>query len=141
MKRASAFVAVGLMLAGASAEASPGEDLARARVAAIAAGNVGAITAQYAQGATLHWVGGPLDGTYTGGQLSEVWSKFGAANGSLQAAISGVAESANPKGSTVAANVVFSGKSTVKVRYVLVYREGKLVDEIWQIDPNLPAAH
>jgi hypothetical protein len=41
------------------------------------------------------------------------------------------------KGTTVTANVVFAGANTIKVRYALVYRDGKLVNEIWQIDPNL----
>jgi hypothetical protein len=51
--------------------------------------------------------------------------------------VSGVQESANPKGATVTANVIFSGKSDIKVRYVLTYRDGKIVTETWQIDPNL----
>ncbi|MFG1351441.1 hypothetical protein [Xanthobacter autotrophicus] len=46
-----------------------------------------------------------------------------------------LSEAANPKGATVTADVAFAGKSTVKVRYVLVYRDGKLIDEIWQVNP------
>ncbi len=34
------------------------------------------------------------------------------------------------------ANVVFAGKNAVKVRYVMLYTDGKLVDEIWQVDPD-----
>ncbi|ABS67904.1 hypothetical protein Xaut_2663 [Xanthobacter versatilis] len=34
------------------------------------------------------------------------------------------------------ADVVFTGKNTVKVRYILLYRDGKLADEIWQVNPN-----
>lgn len=49
-------------------------------------------------------------------------------------------ESANPKGATVTANVVFQGQNAIKVRYVLTLRDGKIVDEIWQIDPKLAAA-
>ena len=47
-----------------------------------------------------------------------------------------VQESGNPKGDTVTANVVFAGKTTIKVRYIMMYRDGKLVNEIWQIDPS-----
>ena len=36
-----------------------------------------------------------------------------------------------------AIGVEFKGKNTIKVRYVLVYRGGKLVNETWQIDPKL----
>ena len=49
-------------------------------------------------------------------------------------------ESANPKGSTVSANVQFEGKAPIKVRYVLTFREGKVVSETWQIDPKLSVA-
>ena len=52
--------------------------------------------------------------------------KFGKAAGPL-----------NPKGSTVSANVQFDGKQPIKVRYVLTYRDGKVVSETWQIDPKL----
>jgi hypothetical protein len=34
--------------------------------------------------------------------------------------------------------VTFTGKNVVKVRYVMLYRGGQLIDEIWQIDPKLP---
>jgi hypothetical protein len=37
----------------------------------------------------------------------------------------------------VTANVQFEGKAPIKVRYVLLYRDGKLANEVWQIDPNL----
>ena len=46
-------------------------------------------------------------------------------------------EHANPKGATVTANVEFKGKNTIKVRYVLTYRDGKIASETRQIDPNL----
>ncbi|MDS4021667.1 MAG: nuclear transport factor 2 family protein, partial [Candidatus Competibacter sp.] len=59
------------------------------------------------------------------------------AQGELTVKVSNVQESANPKGATVIANVVFGGKNDIKVRYVLVYRDGKIVGEVWQIDPNL----
>lgn len=129
-----AATAVGV---ASSAQAGPSAEAARTRIERIAAGKVEAVAADYAKGATLHWVGGPLDGTYQDGQLSEVWTKFAKANGPLQVSVGTLAESANAKGATVSAHLVFTGKATIKVNYVLVYREGKLVNEIWQIDPSL----
>lgn len=130
----SAFV---LALAVTPALAGAGEDMAKARIAAIAKGDVAAITAAYAPQAALHWIGGPLDGTYAApAKLKEVWTKFTTAQGAQKATVAAVAEAANPKGSTVTADVVFAGKNAVKVRYVMVYRDGKLVDEIWQVNPN-----
>lgn len=106
---------------------------------AIAGGQVENLVGQYADSATLEWVGGPLDGRYVGkAALGEVWGKFAKAQGDLQFKVSDLRESVNPKkGGTVTANVIFSGKSDIKVRYVLTYRDGKIVSEVWQIDPNL----
>lgn len=126
-----------LTLLTGAAIAGPAEDMAKSRIDAIAKGDVATVTASYADGTTLNWVGGPLDGKYTGAdKLKEVWTKFTTAQGEQKATVAAIAESANPKGATVTANVVFAGKNTVKVRYVLLYRDGKLADEIWQVDPN-----
>lgn len=121
---------------GSAALAGPAEDLARSRINAIAGGDLAAVTSAYGLAATLHWVGGPLDGTY--GQpdkIKEVWSKFFAAQGAQKAKVAAATEAANPKGGTVTVDATFAGKNTVKVRYVLLYRDGKLVDEIWQVNP------
>ncbi len=117
--------------------ADPASDMAQAHIAAIAKGDVAAITSATAPNATLHWVGGPLDGTYAGADTQKgIWTKFSAAQGEQKAKVSDLAEAANPKGATVTANVVFAGKNAVKVRYVSLYTDGKLSDEIWQVDPN-----
>jgi hypothetical protein len=127
-------VALGL-LAG-PALASPAEDMAKVRIDAIAKGDIPAITSAYADGAMLHWVGGPLDGNYASAdRLKEVWGKFTKAQGDQRVTVTAITEAANPKGSTIVANVAFAGKNTIKVRYVMVYRDNKLADEIWQIDP------
>ncbi|QFR32362.1 nuclear transport factor 2 family protein [Ancylobacter sp. TS-1] len=121
---------------GSAALAGPIGDLAKSRIDAIASGDLAAVTAAYDPAATLHWVGGPLDGTYgQPGKIKEIWSKFFAAQGAQKATIATTAEAANPKGGTVTVDVAFAGKNTVKVRYVLLYRDGKLVDEIWQVNP------
>lgn len=134
---ALASTALALLTISTPAFAGPAEELAKARIAAIANGDVAAITAGYASGPTLNWVGGPLDGTYTAvDNIKEVWIKFSAAQGAQKATIANISEAANPKGATVTANVVFAGKNAVKVRYVMVYRDGKLSDEIWQVNPN-----
>lgn len=133
-------VAAALLLAvasGSAALAGPAEDLARSRIHAIAGGDIAAVTSAYGPAATLHWVGGPLDGTYSQPEkIRDIWSKFFAAQGTQKATVAAAAEAANPKGATVTADVTFAGKNTVKVRYVLLYRDGRLVDEIWQVNPS-----
>jgi ketosteroid isomerase-like protein len=133
-----------LSLAGvaSAAQAGPATDQARLHFQAIASGDVDQLLRGYDSNASLQWVGGPLDGVYAGGErLREVWSKFAKAQGKLDLAVNNVVEGANPKGATVTANVEFQGKSAIKVRYVLTYRDGKIVNEVWQIDPNLGASN
>ena len=124
-----------LSLSGA-AFAGPADD-ATSHFKAIGSGNVEQIMEQYADSAAFQWLGGPLDGAYAGSdKIREVWGKF-SKNGPFEVTVTKTEESANDKGATVTANVEFKGKNTIKVRYVLVYRGGKLVNEIWQIDPKL----
>ena len=60
--------------------AGPAEDLARARIATVAKADVSAIVASYAPNATLQWVGGPLDGSYSApDKIKEVWTKYSTA--------------------------------------------------------------
>lgn len=121
--------------------AGPVDD-AQSHFRAIAAGEVENIMHGYADNAHFEWVGGPLNGTYVGtDKIKETWTKFAKANAPLEATVSKVEESVNPAGSTITANVVFKGKSTIKVRYVLTYRDGKLANEIWQIDPKLVSSY
>ncbi len=129
-----------LSLSGA-AFAGPAADNANQHFKAIAAGDVDGVMRAYGNDAQLQWVGGPLDGVYRGdAKIKETWAKFSQAQGKLQLAVSKLEESANPKGATVTANVEFTGKAPIKVRYVLTYRDNKLVSEVWQIDPNLAAS-
>lgn len=105
---------------------------------AIARGDVQLLARQYADGVVFEWVGGPLDGTYVGAaKVAELWERFTKANPNLQVKVADLQESANPKGATVTANVLFSGGSLIKVRYVLTFRDGKITSETWQIDPKL----
>ncbi len=97
------------------------------------------ITSQYNASTSLHWVGGPLNGTFIGPQqLTEVWGKFAKAQAPLKVAVKDIKESGNPAGTTVTADVVFTGKNTLKIRYVMLYRADMLVDEVFQIDPKMP---
>jgi len=139
-RRFAGLLAITLAVGSAAtpALAGPAADAAQRRIAAISAGDVGALTAGYADSATLEWVGGPLDGSYRGPvAIGSVWTRFAQAQGPLQASVGTIVESANPRGQTVAVNVVFSGRAMVKVRYVVVLREGRVVNEVWQIDPAL----
>jgi hypothetical protein len=105
---------------------------------AVASGDVSGIMSQYAPHATLLWIGGPLDGSYTGSTaIQTVWDKFSHAAGKMTEKVSDIVVGTNSKGMTVTANVKFIGKKTIPVRYVLAYRNGKIVDEIWQIAPNI----
>ncbi len=123
--------------AGTAFAASP-LSLAKAHFHDIAAGKVQATIAQYGADPVFEWVGGPLDGRYTGKPAIEaVWKKFAHAQGAMKLSVTHMIEAANPAGATVTADVKFMGKKTIPVRYVLTYRKGKLVDEIWQIDPKL----
>ena len=122
------------------AQAAP-TDEANAHFNAIASGDVATVMQQYAAQPMLELVGGPLNGTYVGAdKVHEVWAKFAKANSGLKVKVDNVAESTNQLGATVTANVVFQGQNTIKVRYVLTFRDGKISTEIWQIDPKLVTA-
>ena len=132
-----ALAAAAILSLSSIAFAGGAADEANTHFKAIGAGNVDQIMQGYADNATFQWVGGPLDGAYAGSdKIKEVWTKF-SKNGPFEVTASKVEESANDKGATVTANVEFKGKAAIKVRYVLVYRSGKLVNEVWQIDPKL----
>ena len=131
---------VATVMLASSAFAAPADD-ARSHFQAIGAGDVAAVMSGYATQAQFNWIGGPLDGTYsTQEAIRGVWSKFTQSQGALKVSVSQLEESANPKGSTISANVQFEGKTPIKVRYVLTYRDGKIVSETWQIDPKLAVA-
>lgn len=133
---AAAFTLVSL-----AASAAPADD-AKAHFQAIGGGEVDRIMAAYGDDAVFQWVGGPLDGAYQGGAaIRGVWTKFAKANSPLTVAVDKLAESGNLSGATVTANVTFTGKNTIKVRYVLTYRGGKVVNEVWQIDPKLGSSY
>jgi hypothetical protein len=136
MKQTITLLALGL--SSTLAIAGPAADSAQAHIQSIAAGDVPAVMAQYQDGASLQWVGGPLDGNYTSkDQLTAVWSKFAKAQGMMTTKVQNLVEHSNPKGATISADVFFTGTKTVPVHYVLSYREGKLVSEIWQVSPAL----
>ena len=102
---------------------------------AIANANLSGIMGQYTPDASLHWIGGPLNGTYSGTkEIRAVWTKFIHVMGKMTEKASNIRVAGDAKGMTVTADVHFIGKPSVPVRYVLVYRGSKIVDEIWQID-------
>jgi ketosteroid isomerase-like protein len=136
----SAVLAASLIALSTGTIAAPIDD-ARTHFQAVASGDVQVLMRSYADQAQFHWVGGPLDGTYsTQEAIRGVWSKFTQAQGPLKLTLGTIEESVNPKGATVSANVLFEGKMPIKVRYVLTFREGKIVTETWQIDPKLVVA-
>ncbi|HCA26782.1 MAG TPA: hypothetical protein DEP05_03940 [Betaproteobacteria bacterium] len=104
----------------------------------IAAGNAGQIMRSYAPKARFQRIGGPLDGAYAGkAAIRRVGSTFAKANTPLKVHTAKLKTRANPKGAAVTAHVIFQGKSAIKVRYGLPYRGGRIVDEVWQVEPKL----
>ncbi|MCR8546759.1 nuclear transport factor 2 family protein [Salipiger sp. P9] len=137
-KHTAAALLIAALGAGTGAIAGPGADLAMAHFDAVATGAVADASAHYSDSTVFEWVGGPLDGTYTGKEaIQSVWQKFSTAQGALTAEVSNLQENANPAGATVTADVTFSGKATIPVRYVLTFRGETIVSEVWQIDPKL----
>ncbi|HFK5653273.1 TPA: nuclear transport factor 2 family protein [Enterobacter cloacae] len=137
MKKTTHNILLAAVLALASGQSFAAvKDDALAHFKAIADGKTDTLKQQYAQNARLEWVGGPLDGTYTTTDaIDGVWRKFTTAQGTLNHNVEDLKEATNPKGSTVTARVQFAGKATLNVLYVLTYRESKIVNETWQIDP------
>lgn len=112
------------------------EKKAEMHLAAVAAGDVEALMADYADDVYMDWVGGPLDGRYRGREaIRAVWQKFAAANDGQPRPVkrSKLEANANPKGATISASAEYGGKVPVKVWHALVYRDGQLTSELWQI--------
>ncbi len=132
--------ATAMLLAASGAMAAPVDD-AKTHFQAIGAGDLAVVMRGYADTAQFNWIGGPLDGTYTSSDaIRGTWEKLMKSQGTMKVSVDKLEESANPKGSTISANVQFEGKAPIKVRYVLTFREGKIVSETWQIDPKLSVA-
>ena len=138
MKR---IIAAFICLIAASAHAGPlDERKTEAHLQAIAAGDVEALVRDYREDAFLDWIGGPLDGRYRGkAAIREVWKKWAAANDGLPRTgrFGKIEQQANPKGASLKVSAEYAGKTSVKVWHVLVYREGELATEIWQIAPDM----
>jgi hypothetical protein len=137
MKRSLLAISIAAGFIGAAHAGQAANDAAT-HFLAIASGDLSVLMRGYNDAAQLQWLGGPLDGSYAGAAaIRGVWEKFGKAQGPLKATVESVEESANPRGATVTANVLFVGKAPIKVRHVLVYRDNLIVSETWQIDPKL----
>lgn len=135
------LIASGFLMLNSSAFADKSTQ-AKVHFKSIAEGDISKLIGQYQNNARLDWIGGPLDGSYTGAEeLRTVWGKFTKALGPMEAKISNVKENSNPRGSTVTADVIFKGKKTIPVRYVLLYRDSRIISEIWQISPALAKSY
>jgi len=138
MSKATSLLAAVLAMSLPSTAFADAASDARRHFDAIASGDVNTVMQDYGTGAQFQWVGGMLDGLYASDDtIRALWTRFSTAQGKLAVTIPDLQESTNPKGSTVVAKVVFEGKATLKVRYVIVYRDGKIVSEVWQVDPKL----
>ncbi|WP_372521714.1 nuclear transport factor 2 family protein [Sulfuricaulis sp.] len=126
------------------AQAGPlDEAKAKAHLQAVASGDMDALMRDYTADTYMDWVGGPLDGRYRGKEaIGEVWKKFIANNGGKpRPAKLGKMESySNPKGTSFAVSAEYGGEKPVKVWHALIYRDGQLMTEIWQIAPAIQLA-
>lgn len=114
------------------------ERAADAHLKAIAAGDVDTVMKAYGDEPSMDWIGGPLDGRYRGTEaVRELWKKFAAANDNQPRPLqrTSIVQNGNPKGVTLTVTAEYGGKTTVRTHQVLVYRDMKLVSEVWQIDP------
>ncbi len=135
-----AACACAMLITTGGAMAAPAED-AKTHFQAIGSGDLAVVVRGYADNAQVNWVGGPLDGAYTSpAAIQGGWEPFTKSAGPQMVSVDRLEESANPKGSTVSANVQFEGEAPIRVRYVLTSREGKIVSETWQIDSKLTIA-
>ena len=139
------IVALSLLCALAQpALAGPLDDAkSKAHLEAVAAGDFDALMRDYTEDAYLDWIGGALDGRYHGKKaIGEVWRKFIAANGGKPrpAKFGTPVSYSNPAGTSVETEAGYGGTTAVKVWHVLVYREGSLSTEIWQIAPKINIA-
>lgn len=143
LKKSLAILAMAVLpfCFGHAALAGPlDEAKARAHLDAVAAGNLDALMRDYADDAYMDWVGGPLEGRYHGkAAIKAVWQKWIAANkGNPRPVTFGkLTAFSNPKGTSLESSAEYGGALPVKVWHALVYRDGELDTEIWQIAPAL----
>ena len=115
------------------------EALFRKHLAAIAGGQLDAVQATYATDARLDWVGGNLEGRYSGAEaIGKLWRTFHERRHPVQITVDSIESHANDKGATVIASVIYkSTDATTKVRQIITLRDGRIHTEIWQIAPAL----
>ncbi|MEN9783820.1 MAG: putative exported protein [Pseudomonadota bacterium] len=115
------------------------EALFRKHLAAIANGQLDAVQATYAPDALLDWVGGNLEGRYSGAEaIGKLWRTFHQRRQPMQITVDSIESHANDKGATVIASVIYkSTNATTKVRQIITLRDGRIHTEIWQIAPAL----
>ena len=114
-----------------------GDDAIRAEAyfQAITSGDAETIASFYAENAEFRWIGGPLAGFYKGkDDIKGVWKRFSAAAGTFTVEVLELNETPEGKGSTVNARVAFKGATDVPVKFMLVYRDGKITSETWKVD-------
>jgi len=110
------------MFVVAAATAGPLEEKkAQSHLQSVAAGNIETLMLDYAEDAYMDWK--KFIALNDGQPRSARFGKF--------------SQQANAKGVTLEIAAEYVGKTTVKVQHVMVYREGVLTTEVWQIDPAL----
>jgi ketosteroid isomerase-like protein len=125
----------------ASAQAGPlDEAKARMHLNAIADGDIEVLMRDYADDAYMDWVGGPLDGRYTGKPaIRALWEKFITGNNGKPrpVKVGEFEDYAHPAGVSIVAEAEYGGMKPVKVWHLFVYRDGVLTTEVWQVAPSM----
>ena len=117
----------------------PGVDppwMARYHWDAVASNDLGMTMFHYTPASTLEWVGGPLQGKYSGTTaLAEVWTKFFYAQGYMNVEVSNVQARQEGARHIVTARTIFKGRQVVPVDYALVFEGDRVVAETWKVSP------
>jgi len=139
MKPMQAIGPLLMLLFSAATLAGPVDEAQiRERLETIAAGGTDALMRDYDSAAAMQWVGGKFNGTYRGaGELRKLWVDFHAFQGPMKLTIGPVVSHGDPNGVTVLAQARYIGKLDVRVQHAFVLRDGKVVMEVWQIDPRI----
>ncbi len=104
---------------------------------AVANGNANKLDNQYANNAVVVWIGGKLNGTYKGQKaIDDLWSRFVNASAPMQFQVRHIWYDVSDGHPTVSEDVVLKGVggngNPIHVTSTLVYKNGKIVGEVWQ---------
>jgi cytoskeletal protein RodZ len=128
-----------------SSSSSPQVSVATARKlvlnhwTAVANRNATGLGNEYAKDAVVAWVGGGLNGTYTGkNQIDTMWSKFAGATTPMRFDVTKVSyDLTNDRPAIDETVVLHNSKGSIHVDSTIVYNSNqKIIAEIWKLDKS-----